>query len=350
MEAISKIESDDLKSASFHQLVIDRQQRWKAEKQNPIKTFSQAIDLPEGTAGEWFNTIVDYLPDYIPDHVKEDIRLSHPNPTIGVSLLVDKRLLNPPEELIPEFLYPATVLSSDKDKWKRGIILLDEIAADTLTFDILDKIQSSSKGGTVKKIFLPLLLSMKKELTNRPYKADIGPIEKLFNGKEAFTKFRQSLAEAMLTADPTKVNQSIAAMGYSDIDALAIKMGEQSEYLYVGGKLMARLFGERIAWLGAGGMMSTAYPGVINILPMHTLAGGVSAFATVLGTKTLMDLDKIKNPVDALLLLGLTGLEAYLTYNLNPLGSIPCEILHEIVHYLGSSMTHAGLRKVAYKK
>ena len=50
----------------FKQVVFERQEAWRKQKNKPYKEFSQAVDLPSALTNNLVTIVVDNMPSYIP--------------------------------------------------------------------------------------------------------------------------------------------------------------------------------------------------------------------------------------------------------------------------------------------
>lgn len=147
----------------FADIVHDSHNRWREAKQPSWKEFSQAVDIPESLSGRFVDTMIDNMPSYIPEDVCEALRERHPEPILAVGVLLDKRMFSDLGDKAVERVFPSNLESDeDREAWNKGITLLDEIANDTLSQDILLEIGRSEEDTDSSRWFAPLITVLRK--------------------------------------------------------------------------------------------------------------------------------------------------------------------------------------------
>jgi len=235
--------------SSFRDIVLDRQKRWKALKQNPLKEFSQAADIPEAVSKNLLGLVINNLPSYIPEELKTKLRDTHPNPIIAVGVLADKRIFyDEDQDMIPHFIIPEGESEENQQAYERGITLLDEIANDTLAQDVLRQL------GSKHTWFKPVAAVLEnRNPTRSAYKSGLEKAEQIFGGKNKFETFRQSLILAMLTGENYPVDEQLKGLGYDSLDQFAIKMGKSAGYTSVEMDFLEKIDSPRAMYSLVGG-------------------------------------------------------------------------------------------------
>jgi hypothetical protein len=325
---------------SFNDIVLDRQRRWKTLKQNPLREFSQAADIPEAVSKNLLGLVVDNLPSYIPEGLKVKLREAHPNPIIAVGVLADKRIFHAEPGMVPDFITPENIEGEENQQaYQRGITLLDEIANDTLAQDVLRQL------GSKQKWFKPIAAVLENRNPIRSgYKAGLKKVEQIFGGKEKFETFRQNLILAMLTGQNNSVNEQLKGLGYDGLDQFAVEMGKSSGYSDVLMDFLGKVGNPRVMYSFAGGLVTSAFPGVINVPLAHTLPASVNMAGAGYNVEQLVT--RMDNPAIAEVNLLLLAFNGY--WMLRPGFAIPNAVIHETCHYLGQDTSHFGLRPVKY--
>lgn len=149
----------------------------------------------------------------------------------------------------------------------------------------------------------------------------------------------------MLTGDRTDVDEAVQEFGYDNLDDFAVELGGQSEYSNVLVQIMSR-FGERAALsVTGGGLVSSEYPGVINLPLLSYMIGGISFLG---GTSTALALSKgIEDPRMAAIGSLLLATNSY--YALQSSIALPNSLTHELCHYLSQDSDRTGLIPIRYK-
>lgn len=327
--------------ASFRDIALESQERWRALKNKPYKEFSQAIDIPNAVSGRLLRIVLANLPPYIPDNLKVSLTDNHPEPIIAAGVLPDRRLFAPPSEFILEHPLPPTIETDEKESWEIGMTLLNEIATDTLAQDILRQMGKTRMSASGVRWFAPLTELLR--ITNpvrKAYASGLKQAENIFGGKEKFQRFRQELIITALSGDQSGVDSQLKTLDLESLDAFAVEIGKQAKrYGREGMETIGKVFGERLMFSFGGALMSEAFPGVINLPLAHALPASVNlavAGYVIAGLKA-----GIENPAIAALNLVFLAFNSY--WALKPAYGIPNAVLHELCHYLGQGTNHNGL-------
>lgn len=339
-EAIPHVAENPPSTVSFRDIVLDRQRRWRALKQNPLKEFSQAADIPEAVSENLLGLVIDNLPSYIPESLKTKLRETHPNLIIAVGVLADKRIFRAEPGMLPDFITPENIEGEENQQaYQRGIILLDEIANDTLAQDVLHQL------GAKHKWFRPVAAVLENRNPGRHgYKSVLKKTEQIFGGKEKFETFRQSLILAMLSGQNDSVDEQLKRLGYDSLDQFAVEIGKNASYSDILINFLSKVSNPRIAHSFTGGLVTSAFPGVINIPLAHTLPASVNIAGAAYSVEQLVT--RIDNPATAVMNLLYLAFNSY--FGLRPGFIIPNAIIHETCHYLGQDTYHFGLKPVKY--
>jgi|CXWL01.1.fsa_nt_gi hypothetical protein len=340
LDSIPVVAESTTFAASFSDVVLDRQSRWKSLKQNPLKEFSQAADIPETVSKNLLGLVIDNLPSYVPEELKTKLREKHPNPIIAVGVLADKRIFHAEPGMVPDFITPENIEGEENQQaYQRGITLLDEIANDTLAQDVLRQL------GSKHKWFGPVAAILENRNPIRSgYKNGLKKVEQIFGGKEKFESFRQNLILAMLTGQNDSVNEQLRGLGYDSLDNFAIEMGKSAGYSDVLMDFLGKVGNPRVMYSFAGGLVTSAFPGVINVPLAHTLPASVNMAGIGYNIEQLTT--RMDNPAIAGMNLLLLAFNSY--WALRPGFAIPNAVIHETCHYLGQDTSHFGLRPVKY--
>jgi hypothetical protein len=359
MGEVSTIETTEAVSkGNFREIVKKGQESWRSLKAKPWMEFSQAADLPEYVNKSFFNALEDNLPDYIPDKVRENLKNTHPIPIISVGVLIDKRTEKYENSFIElETRLPSNIAPEEEENWAIGIELLDEIATDTLALDILNNMANNPKENKAKwyKPFVRAFNSTSKEL--KACERGIEIVRRAF-GEQRFEKFRRSLIVGMLTGDNSSANEMATELGFGDINRLAESLGRRSFYGQTKedrGKIFKSFYdeeedsrGRTRNSLSLGGLYSSPFPGVIQIIGMTPSIH--SAAIALNSTIVVQSLDKLmhsRDPVDKIFYFS-TALLNVIAAGLNvpSATSSPRVVIHEMVHYLSQDVNHVGLYPV----
>lgn len=252
---------------SFTNYVANIQENWTKQKSNPLTEISQAIDLPTRTSEAIYNTILDNLPlDTQEGHnYKEEILRDHPTPIYAVGLLTDKRALTPfQSHFSPQF--PERYSKEERIAWRKGLLLLDEYATDSLAYGVERRLIQRAFGVNLAENIMKMG-SFSAMVYSNPT-SDRNPM------------FTQELIHANLTDDLTSLNEYIQKyLNIESVDELAITIGSSSNIKSKSVEMLSRTIikvankNRLIFSTATGGFVDRNKPGVIqiNMLPYATI-------------------------------------------------------------------------------
>lgn len=329
------------KVTNFREIASESQRLWRQAKKEPHKAFSQAIELPESLGGKITKSIIDNLPQYIPDDVIREIEESHPSPLLTAGVLVDKRVFRG-QGIDQQVIYPEGLqLEEDKEDWGRGMVLLDEIATDTLAGEVLKRMSTKGRVKDLDK-YLASLARLSHKFIGKGYEKGLAQAEQALGGKESFEIFRKALVIAMLTGKHTEVDRIVTQYGYDDMDRFALDIGRQNKYSTREIDFFQKLGGEEFARSLGGNTVPWQYPGVINLSLLHALVIPATFFASNKAVEIMSN--RPAASVDYLGMLAMGG-----AWSLVYEGSTMTDtVVHEACHYLGNNIDHRGLFPTKY--
>lgn len=275
---------------TYAEYVKESQALWKRSKQGVYGeglAFSQSVAWPKPAANALFRTLVNHLPT--DPETKKSILNSHPAPLITVGWHYDKRLYQDRFQID----YPEGLNDEEKKAWINGLELLTEVATDGLFHYMhkgVAKARSSLDDVTNQGVG-----------THQPVTEFLA--EKL-GGKAHVRLMRETLMQAVLRSDQTSTNRTLQIYDISDLNELAIALGQGHTYRdhgFVGTPPSQRPETGAETLLRPGGEYSLSFPGVINY-PVRNY------ILTVLG-----------------------------------LGYIPYALAHELIHYATDDLNRIGL-------
>jgi hypothetical protein len=194
------------------------------------------------------------FPDYIPGDIRHGVLRTHPVPITTVSILADRREDAAMETKIQSTdLLPAGVNKSDKDAWDNGILIFDEIAAETLAQDMLRK----SKGLDTSK-------TVRIDPTGTRFEEGYDAIVRQFtkddeDNSAQLEQFTRELVVAGMTNDRRGLDRISNFLGFESFDSFATSIGREHTY-----KTEDPKRGRLIYSYHTKGIYGT-YPGVISL-------------------------------------------------------------------------------------
>ncbi|MBI5928743.1 MAG: hypothetical protein HY862_05505 [Chloroflexi bacterium] len=353
---------------SFVDVVRESQKVWHSLKKPPIREVSQSVDIPHFVREHITSIALDNVPSYVPENLVSQLRKTHPEPVIGIGMVIDRRTIS--ENEIAELIYsvPERVLS-EQESWEKGIRLLNEIATDTLANDILKQIykrddpqkrdsREALQSFAIKQRTLRIgerwfkrLAGVVARLSSRPtYAKGIRLAQEAMGGVGAYEAFRQKLVVAMLSGERAEIDEFLKSKGYTDLDTYACDIGKQSYYgdtpMANALRPLSKSLAGGIPYYNANGVSLRSFPGVIQ-LSMLNVTDKVVTAASGLGIYSLAN--GMTHPVAAVVGLGTAaiGFAAAIPSTLH----MPHTVLHETCHYLSNNLTHLGLFPIqGYRK
>lgn len=325
----------------FKDLVNDVKRRWKEAFRPSHKEFSQAIDVPETMTKDLVNKVVDNLPFYIPAEIRSNIKETHPDPLVVSGFLVDKRFLKSEKDIDIEA--PPWVSKEDLEDYNKGITVLNEIATDTLAYEVENNLAKKS----LWYKFSNAVSKIESKIFGTAVSNEVKYAQKMLGGADKFEDFRKNLVLAMLTGDNSKVNEQLDSLGYGDLDRFALEIGRETTYSK-SMEWMDKVFkNPRVTRILTAGHVSIEKPGVISlnmagnspgllnvavgIFQGIAFAGGVYAGAPTMGA----------------VMLGLMAVNGYFVARLPT--STQHVLMHEACHYISQDSGRVGIKRYTVK-
>lgn len=347
---------------NFTEMVRSSQGHWGQQVNHT--QLSQAVDLPHSLSSRIYEFALDNLPDYIPPETKQALRMTHPVPIIGLSILVDPRIGTRHEGSINFAGFDSKDLETTLHR-VNGLKILGEIAADNLVRDILSKasrtmIQHQTPLSRIRRRAIQALLSVSQEAGTTVQSILISALAQRTIGDEH--EFNQQLAVAYITKDTRAIDLLIKQMGaratrveMSNIYDLATILSRQIGFRYgvenpMGNQdIAAFITAPREPSLGArvresssmNGLVTAANPGVINIILLGKMWDSFFLLTGVGAVGLTAASDLFRNPLASLLALGGGSLLSYTS--LRSSVRLITYTIHEIAHYLSMDGKSVGL-------
>lgn len=340
-----KHQSEPEPFTGFAELVRASQTEYRHLKKAPWRELSQGILLPEFATHSFTQAIFNGLPDYLPADLIQRLHATHPRPLIDTGVLIDKRAFLP----MPGWKYdvPPEINSDDPravTAWANGMELLNEIATDTLAFEVLDRLSQDLRYHHYPW-FRPLSLLMRGWRRQKPgYEKALNSLETLSFG--TWEDLRQKLVISMFSGDTKDVSALLSYLGWGTLNQVASQLGQFDSY---GPHTSATRDSQpphpftvrAVSSLFISGSITARFPGVINLpLLSTTLTTGLFSMAATISGVGLAHQPEL--PM-ALLLLS-TNLYSFFNI-LRPMARFPHILTHEYLHYLSQDTNRTGLRR-----
>lgn len=251
-------------STSTETLILDSQAAWRSARRNPFTTVSQTIELPSFIVRPLYNAVLENLPDYLPEGLGESLRISHPEPVIGISAYRDPRLSMQLPSLIR---YPAHLQTEQtRLKWLTGMWILNEFVVETANFDVVDKILKANLGKVIPQplgnFYSWYLRSINQGISG--YKPIFNKMAYLYGtqGSWGYDRVRNNLTSLAFTGNSQSLDET--CIRWSDpkienLEELALYLGKGAETIN-----NRKRFQLRRKRMESNAICSHQFPGVIN--------------------------------------------------------------------------------------
>lgn len=329
------------KHGRFMELVEATKRKWRDAFRSPHKEFSQAIDIPERMTRNLVDRVVDNLPSYIPEDVRVKIKETHPNPMVVSGFLVDKRLIKSEKDIDIEA--PSWMSKEDVKDYGKGITVLNEIATDTLAYEVENNLAKKSLWFK----FSNAISKIENKIFGTVVSKEVKDAQKLLGGKDKFEEFRKNLVLAMLTGDNSKVDEQLNSLGYGDLDRFALEIGREATYSK-SLEWMDKVFkNPRVTRILTAGNVSVEKPGIISLNMAGNSPGLLNIAVGVLQGAAFVGGVVSGAPTMGAVMLGLLAVNGFFVARLPT--STQHVIVHETCHYISQDVDRVGIKRYTQK-